>query len=276
MALRKKLPWWIAAASLVLLAVGSLLVMAARARERAELQGRIAALEQQNRKLREEAGRQAPPAVIPEEEAPQPHAHTDPRAAVEALTADHEKRMAALREELKQALATADKNDLRAQQLEGHLQEQKTENQRLAASEREVNEDLSRANRVVNALEAELKAKNERLVQVEIANNKLKSDQGADAQRATEVTKLAQELQEVHRRREVYLTSLLRRYREVTDQYRSLSGVNEDRRDAAAPAVSGADLARIQQTISMAEDDLRQVNTLNAQAQQIQRRLTGK
>jgi chromosome segregation ATPase len=271
-----KLPWWIAALSLALLAAGGLLLTSRHAQQRSELEGKIALLEGEIQKLRASASAPAVPAPAPEQQ-PEPRAQdTESRAALESLRVDSEHRITQLQDELKLAFSRADKSDLRAQQLDAQLNELTAENKRLTASEREVSEELSRANRVVNALEAELKGRNERMVQLEVANAKLKEAQGADAQRANELAKLAQDLQEVHRRREVYLTSLLRRYREVTDQYRSLSAVGDPRRDGESESVNSADIARIQQAISMAEDDLRQVNSLNAQAIRIQRQLASR
>ena len=40
-----------------------------------------------------------------------------------------------------------------------------------------------------------------------------------------------------------------------------------------APAADSADLARIQDSIAMAEEDLRQLNSLNAQALLIQKKM---
>ena len=274
--MRNKLPWWIAALLLALLVGGGVMLRSQNARQRDELEARIARLQQESRQLRAALAAMPPPAPETHRQ-PAPHAGQDEsRAPLEALRAESERRLTALQEELKQATARADKHDFLAQQAEARIQELTAENKRLGASERGVNEDLSRANRVVNALEAELKGKNERLMQLEVANAKLKEQDGADAQRANEVSKLAQELQDVHRRREVVLTSLLRRYREVTDQVRSLSAVSDPRRDAESAALNSTDIARIQQALSMAEDDLRQVNSLNAQAQRIERRLTSK
>lgn len=274
--MHNKLPWWIAATLLALMAAGGLLLTSRHAQQRNELRTRIALLEGEIEKLRAASSPPPAPAPEPERQPAPPGQDTESRAALDALRLESDRRIAALQDELKQTLSRADKSDLRAQQLDAQLQELTAENKRLAAAEREVSEELSRTNRVVNALEAELKGKNERLVQLEVANAKLKGEHGADAQRANELAKLAQELQEVHRRREVYLTSLLRRYREVTDQYRSLSAVGDARRDGESESVNTADIARIQQAISMAEDDLRQVNSLNAQAIRIQRRLAAK
>jgi hypothetical protein len=271
-----KLPWAVAIVSVAFAVVGGSLLISRHARDRAELESRIAALERARREALAAPSPQAP-SPAPAARAPEPHpSQASAREALDALTADYEQRLRAARDESKQALANADGLALKLQQLQARVQELQADNKRLGAAEHEASEDLSRANRVVNALQAELKAKDERLVQVEIANTKLKEQNGADAQRANQLLQVAQELQEVNRRRDVYLTSLLRRYKEVTDQYRALSAVVENRRDTDAAAVSGTDLARIQQAISMAEDDLRQVNALNAQALRIGRKLSGK
>ena len=81
-------------------------------------------------------------------------------------------------------------------------------------------------------------------------------------------------MQELQRRRESHLNSILRRYRDVTDQYRALTGVLEDRRQLDAPATAGLDLARVQNSISMVEEDMRLINRLTAQEARLQRQLT--
>ena len=60
-----------------------------------------------------------------------------------------------------------------------------------------------------------------------------------------------------------------------TEQYRSMSGVLQAQR-TDAPAAGSADLARIQDSIAMAEEDLRQLNNLNAQALLIQKKMAAK
>jgi hypothetical protein len=54
-----------------------------------------------------------------------------------------------------------------------------------------------------------------------------------------------------------------------------MSGVLQAQR-TDAPAVGSADLARIQDSIAMAEEDLRQLNNLNAQARLVQKKMAGK
>jgi chromosome segregation ATPase len=120
-----------------------------------------------------------------------------------------------------------------------------------------------------------LKSNRDRVTQVEIAYQKLRDASGGAAQKIAQLQQLATELQDIHQRREVYLNSILRRYKQITEQYRSMTGVLQGQR-TDAPAVGGTDLARIQDSIAMAEEDLRQLNNLNAQALLIQKKMVGK
>jgi hypothetical protein len=247
--------------------------------ENESLRQRISTLERENRELqaRLSAALTPPAPAASGQPAPAPAAAIESRAAAPApASPEVEHRLRQLREELAQAAAKTAQLEEKIQQSAAQLGDLELEKKRLAGSERELNEDLSHANRLVNALQSELKAKNERLVQVEVANVKLKEQNGADAQRLRQLTALTQELQEVHRRREIHLANVLRRYKEVTDQYRALAGTQENRPGPDTPVVNTAELARIQNAISMAEDDLRQLNSLNAQALRIQRQLTAK
>lgn len=187
---------------------------------------------------------------------------------------------AVLVERLKQGVAEANST---IAQLETRLQELRLEaerlaldNKRLSASETDLNDNLASANRLVSALQSELKAKSDRVIQLEVANRKQHEQTTAESKKLAHLGQLSSEWQELHRRREALLTSILRRYREVTDQYRSLAGVLESRAHAEGPGVPGTDVARIQNSISLAEDDLRQLNTINAQALRIARQIAGK
>jgi hypothetical protein len=257
----------IVAAVVLVVIVG--LVFLRRNEEPANMRSRIAALERENAELRAQLARSpAAPPVSSREASPAPRVAPAPERPAAPLPAgsDDEARLRRLRDELGVVSEKAAQFEAKVRELEAQLGELQSEHKRVAASEREINDDLSRANRLVNVLQAELKTKSERLVQVEIANNKLKELNGADAQRLRQITGVAQELQEIHRRREVYLVNILRRYKEVTDQYRSVS-------TAESPLANSADLARIQNTIALAEDDLRQLNSLNAQALRLQNKL---
>ena len=134
---------------------------------------------------------------------------------------------------------------------------------------------------MIEAKDTELTEKNGQLAQLETANRKLSADSSAAGQKASQTLKYSDELQEIYRRREAALHTLIDRYKDVTEQYRAFASVLENRRGPEGTAgngiaTAGPELGRIQNTISMAEEDLRQLNTLNAQAIRVQKKLSGK
>ncbi len=186
-----------------------------------------------------------------------------------------------LREGLAKAREAASQLEARAAQLEGQLEKAREDQKRSAAFEADVTEQLASSKRLVDAIQAELKSKSDRVVQLELRDQRLREEIAAASAKAGQSTQVMNDLQEIYRRREVYLNSIISRYRDITDQYRALSGVIENRRGPNESSPSGvpgtsAELARIQTGISMAEDDLRQLSSLNAQALRLQRKLSGK
>ena len=110
---------------------------------------------------------------------------------------------------------------------------------------------------------AELQAAREHAAALEADNARMKKEAGAGSTRAAATSRDLAALQDIVRRRDAYLNSVLRRYREIIDQFR-----------AAGPApFDGIALTRIQNAISQAEDDMRRVNELDTQARQIETRL---
>lgn len=89
---------------------------------------------------------------------------------------------------------------------------------------------------------------------------------------AAETQQTVSDLENIFRRREIYLNNILRRYREITEQYRARSGVQDGRGRAANP-LSSAEISRIQNSLDLAEDDLKQLTALSAQAQRLQKKL---
>ncbi len=134
---------------------------------------------------------------------------------------------------------------------------------------------LATANQTVDVLQKELKSNGDHATQIEIAYQKLRDQSGADAQKLAQLQQLAAEMREIQQRRETYLSIVLRRYRQITEQYRSLAGVLQDQR-TGTPSAGSTDLARIQDTISLAEEDLRQLSNLDAQALRIQKKMSEK
>ncbi len=127
-----------------------------------------------------------------------------------------------------------------------------------------------------DATETEVQATRERNIALEADNAKLRNDVGEGAARAAEFARLAASLEDINRRRDTYLTSLVRRYRDATSQLRGISGMMDASHEQTASACSTEALIRMQNVVAQADDDLRQLNDLNAQARQIEKKLAKK
>ena len=212
-------------------------------------------------------GRPAPPG---EHERDQPDKDALAQAAADAQT------IRQLNENLATATSTVNRLEERVAQLEGELKTVAEENERRAQSQQDLGEKIGGLNRIIAAMEREAKSRNDRLLQLELANKRLREENTAASRKSVEATNMASELQELFRRREVYLSGILSRYREVTDLFRSFSQTLENRSRQEGGGGSSAELSRIQNSISLAEEDLRQLSSLNAQAMQLQRKVFGR
>ena len=160
-------------------------------------------------------------------------------------------------DEREKALASAD---------ELHQKERKDWQSRLEASKQDL-----------ESVQAELQASRQRLTALEADNAKLKADNSAGAAHAADSAHVLTELQDLDSRREAYMTSIMRRYRDITSQFRAMSGMLGSTRDSNSTSpFSDAALTRIQSAVSAADDDLRQLTELNAQARQLEKKLAKK
>jgi DNA repair exonuclease SbcCD ATPase subunit len=200
-----------------------------------------------------------------------PHA---PAADAGAAAAQQEAQR--LRENLTQSSAEMSRLQGRVAELQSQIETVTTENHRLSAVAEDLRKNAADADQTLEALHAEVKKNSDRVAQLESLNTRLKEDTASRGQSAAELNQIISDLQGVFRRREMYLNNILRRYREITEQYRAMSGVMDSRRDRGAAPVGGTEIARIQNTITQAEEDLKQINALNAQAQHLQKKLPAK
>jgi DNA repair exonuclease SbcCD ATPase subunit len=272
----RALPWLLALALMALLLAVSALTIRRFARNRAAQTARIAQLEAENRDLRarsqqltHERQEPAPPVPAPAPGAPRARYKPEPAGAEQ-----ESKLLSQLRENLATANASLAELQAHAQELQASLDRTAEENKRLADSEADLKEKLAADRRVLEAVQAELKGKSDRLVQLETTSNLLHQENRALSEKSSLAARMLRELEEINRRRETYLTSILRRYKDVTEQYRALATRLESPRDNVAPPAP--ELSRIQATVASAEEDLRQLATLNAQAARIQQKLAGK
>jgi hypothetical protein len=134
--------------------------------------------------------------------------------------------------------------------------------------------NLDASKQDLESAQAELQASRQRLTALEADNAKLKAENRAGAARAAELAHVMAELQDLDSRRDAYLTSIMRRYHDITSQFRAMSGMLGSTRDSNSTSpFSDAALTRIQSAVSAADDDLRQLTELNDQARQLEKKL---
>ena len=135
---------------------------------------------------------------------------------------------------------------------------------------------LDSAKQELESAQAESQGSRQRSAAIEAENAKLRSESSTGATRASEFARVIAELQDLDSRRDAHLTSIMRHYREVTSQFRAMSGVLGSSHDSNSSPFNDAALTRIQGAISSADDDLRQLGELNAQARQLEKKLSKK
>jgi len=129
----------------------------------------------------------------------------------------------------------------------------------------------------LESTQAELQGSRQRLTALEADNAKLKADASAGTAHAAELGRTVADLEDLDGRREALITSIMRRYREITSQFQAMSGMVGSSRDSnSASPFSDAALTRIRDAVSSANDELRQLNELNDQARQLEKKLAKK
>jgi len=211
------------------------------------------------------------------EKAPPPVAEEAPAGNDRAAIAKREATIARLDRELAETHATV--ADLQTQLSAAHdqnasdLASVKDQSQKQQADAQAQVEGLQKK---LDAALAESDIAHQRLEALEADNAKLKSDAAGVTTHANDVAHIMASLQDLDSRRDVYLTSILRRYRDMTGEFRAMGGMLDTSRDPNSGACSGAALSRIQSAVNSAEDDMRQLNELNARSQKLEKQLLKK
>ncbi len=212
------------------------------------------------------------PALVPPA-SPRSAQPSAPPAGAEALAAS-EQQAARMREALGQSSAEVARLQSRVSELQAGVENATEENRRLAAAAEELKRNLADANQTIETIRAELKSNSGRMAEIESANARLKEQAALSGQSAAQLKQTSSDLEGLFRRREMYLNNILRRYREITEQYRAMSGVLDSRRDREAAPVRSTEIGRIQNAIALAEEDLKQIDALNAQAARLEKKLS--
>ncbi|MCX6624733.1 MAG: hypothetical protein NTY38_27455, partial [Acidobacteria bacterium] len=151
--------------------------------------------------------------------------------------------------------------EARNKQLEAQAASAEAERTRLTGSLAELNATLTSSNRTVEALQDQIRQRDQRLTPLEAENRALEADEQAVRLRLAGLSKQATDLAGIRRRREALINTLVRHYRELSDQYRALAMRFDSAGDRAGP--NPGDISRIQAALSQADEDLRQLGTLN-------------
>lgn len=210
-------------------------------------------------------------------EAPAQAGGQTPVSEYQAALARRDATIARLNREVKDAQASI--TDLQTQ-----LSNAKDEREKAlavaTASEVKVQADLQSQidtlKQELNSAQDEAQASRRRASALEAENTKLRTATSTTFASAADFARAVADLQDVDRRREGHLTSMMRRYRDITNQFRAMSGMLDSSHDPNSGAFSGAALTRIQDAVSLADEDLRQLNELNAQARQLEKKLEKK
>ncbi len=255
--------------------ITSLVVILRQARRIAEYQRRQEADAQSLRLLRQaltQKGLQnVPTDIIEQAPAENDHAGIATReATIERL--DHELAEAqATITNLQSQLASANDQSAQAQaSAQEALQKQKADSQAQF-------DDLQKK---IDAALAQSDIARQRVAALEADNAKLTAQTTAIGTQAGDLSRIVANLQDLNRRRDSYLTSILRRYRDITSDFRAMSSMldtsHDPNREPNGGACGGAFLGRIQSAVSSAEDDLRQINELNEREQKLEKQLPKK
>ena len=226
-------------------------------------------LEMENRELRlklEQATKSTPPPPVTESEVRQPLVRppepnpSSPAVAQPPAQLDPGPNQAAVAE-LRE----------RIRELEAAVSKAQDEQRRLASSAAELETMLAERGKTLEDVDAQAKSALARLEQQEAANKALREEiKTAESKAAAHLAGWSREVDDLNRRREQYLTGILRRYGEITELYRVLATRLGNPREQQAPPTT--ELARIQNAIAMAEEDLRQLRHLDVQAANLARK----
>ena len=179
---------------------------------------------------------------------------------------------------LAQTLAESNKwlADARARlaSVEQELRTVVVEKEKLDKDAFELRQRVGELTKVVETAEKSLHSNDDRVTNLENSNRRLRDESKEQVQRLSRLTKLVTEMEDIGKRREASANNLLSRYREVTEQYRSLALATNGGASGDPGLSRSLDLSRIQQIISTAEEDLRQLRALNAQVASLQRKIS--
>lgn len=166
-------------------------------------------------------------------------------------------------------------------QLQQDLSDSREENQKAAENSNQRYQEmqtrfqdrLDEVQKELNSAQADLQSSGQRIASLQKVNDHLQSQSSEGSRRAAEQEHLLNSLQDLDRRRESYLTTIANRYRNLTSQFRTMSGMMDSNRGRDSGGFNGQALDQIQNAISLTDNDLQHLSELNAKAFQLEKRL---
>jgi len=146
-------------------------------------------------------------------------------------------------------------------------------NQRYQALQTRLQNRIDKVQKELKSAQSSLQASRQRVASLQKTNDQLQSQNSKGSRRAAEQEHILNRLQDLDRRRESYLTSIANRYRNLTSQFRTMSGMMDSNRGRDSGGFSGQALDQIQNAISLADNDLQHLSELSAKAFQLEKRL---
>ncbi|MEJ2010138.1 MAG: hypothetical protein P8Z30_18615, partial [Acidobacteriota bacterium] len=125
----------------------------------------------------------------------------------------------------------------------------------------------------LSSAQADIKNSSRQMAELQKANSRLKDEGTKGSARLAQREHLLDSLQDLDRRRETYLKSIADRYRNITNQFRTMSGMLGSNHGQDSGSFSGGALDLIQNAITLSDNDLQHLNDLDARAFRLQKKL---
>ena len=187
-------------------------------------------------------------------------------ATIKQLTVELNAAQAGITDLQKKLKASQNENEKKLADASQHYQAQQSE---LQGRLDKLQKDLSSA-------QADLQSSRQRIASLQKANDQLQAASNEGSLRAGEREHILSSLQEIDRRRESYLTSIADRYRNLTNQFRTMSGMMNSNRGQDSNTLSGPALDMIQNAITLTDNDLQHLSELSAKAYRLEKQLSKK
>jgi chromosome segregation ATPase len=149
-----------------------------------------------------------------------------------------------------------------------------TSNQHFQEMKTDLQGRLDKLQQHLNSAQTEVQISRRHIADLQKANDELNASNNEGSARAAEREHILLSLQDLDRRRELYLTSIADRYRTLTNQFRTMSGMLASNRGQDSSSFSGPALDMIQNAISLTDNDLQHLGELNAKAYRLQKQLS--